>query len=69
MKLTGLPGDGLLIHFDHETCILRDEHDEYNIYDFSNYEFLEFASGDNNLILDGIGEVTISGRCMYNVGA
>lgn len=69
LKLTGFPGGGLVIFVDHETCMMRDEHNEYDIYSFSNFGFLEFASGDNNLILDGIGEVTISGRCMYNVGA
>lgn len=69
LKLADLPCGGLVILFDSKTCRMRDERNEYNIYSFSNFGVLEFAPGDNNLVFNGVGEVTISGRCMYNVGA
>lgn len=69
MRFSGLPAGGIVILADTENEILQDERKEYDPYDFFNFEFLELASGDNELVIVGNGTVTISGRYLYNVGA
>ena len=69
MKFTGLPAGGVTIIADNENGILRDGNDEYDLYDYFNFQFFELASGDNELVLEGNGNVKIRGRYLYNVGA
>lgn len=69
LRFTGLPGGGLVILVDNENGVLTDEQGEFDLYSFFNFQFLKLASGDNELVFEGYGEVTISGRYMYNVGA
>lgn len=69
IQFSGLPSEGITILMDNENEILQDAEGQYDLYDHFNYQFFELASGDNNLIFNGTGKVTISGRYLYNVGA
>lgn len=69
MEFTGLPSGELTIIVDNENEILQDAHGQYDLYEYFNFQFLEFASGDNELVISGSGTVIIDGRYMYNVGA
>lgn len=69
MSFSGLPAGGVTIIADNENGILRDGNDEYDLYEYFNFQFFELASGDNELVFEGIGEVTISGMFLYNMGA
>lgn len=69
MRFTNLPSGGITIIVDNENGILRDADNRYDLYEYFNFEFFDLASGDNELVLDGTGSVTISGRYLYNVGA
>lgn len=69
LRFSGLPAGGVTILIDNENEIVTDGHNEYNLYDYFNFQFLELASGDNNLAITGSGKLTISGRYLYNVGA
>lgn len=68
-KFTDFPAGGTTILIDNENEIVTDESEEYDLYEFFNFQFFELVSGDNELILEGDGRVTISGRYLYNVGA
>lgn len=68
-ELSGLPAGGITILVDNENGILTDENGEYDLYDHFNFGFFELASGDNELLFKGSGNVTINWRCLYNVGA
>lgn len=69
MQFEGLPGGGLIIVADNENEILRDASNRYDLYEYFNFQFFNLASGDNELVFNGTGIVTISGRYLYNVGA
>lgn len=69
MEFRDLPGGGMTIFADNENEILQDAHGQYDLYRSFNFQFLEFASGDNQLVISGVGTVVISGRYLYNVGA
>ena len=69
LRLSGLPAGGLQILIDNENEVMVEKTDGYDLYSFFNFQFFEVASGDNELIFDGSGTVTISGRYLYNVGA
>lgn len=70
MAFTGLPaGEPLKIQVDNENQIVTEEAVGYNLYDYFNFHFLEFAPGDNELQIQGEGTLTIHGRYLYNVGA
>ena len=69
MSFSGLPAGGITINADNENGVLREGNDEYDLYDYFNFQFFELASGDNELVFEGSGSVTISGRYLYNVGA
>ena len=69
MSFSGLPAGGITINADNENGVLREGNDEYDLYDYFNFQFFELASGDNELVFNGTGVVTISGRHLYNVGA
>ncbi len=64
-----IPGDGVTILVDNENEIVRDADGQYDLYDSFNFQFLDLASGDNQLLIEGSGRVVISGRYLYNVGA
>lgn len=68
MSFRGLPAGEIVIIADNENGILREGNDEYDLYDYFNFQFFELASGDNELVFSGTGDVTISGRYLYNVG-
>ncbi len=69
MSFGGLPSGGITIIADNENGVLREENGEYDPYDYFNYQFFDLASGDNDLVFEGSGSVTISGMYLYNVGA
>lgn len=69
LEFTALPSGGITIIVDNENEIVRDSEGQYDLYDHFNFQFLEFASGDNQLAITGSGTVMINGRYMYNVGA
>lgn len=69
VQFNKLPTGGITILVDNENKILQDANGQYDLYDHFNFQFLEFASGDNHLVIDGTGTVVISGRYQYNVGA
>lgn len=69
IQFKGLPGGGVTIIVDNENEVLWDANGIYDLYDFFNFQFFNLASGDNHLVINGEGRVTISGRYMYNVGA
>lgn len=69
MRLSGLPENGLTINVDNENGVIMESRNHYDLYDYFNFQFFELASGDNDLIFEGVGYVTISGRYLYNVGA
>lgn len=69
MEFSGLPAGGITILVDNENGVITDSIYEYNLYNFFNFQFFELASGDNELVLNGNGTLTVSGRYMYNVGA
>ena len=69
MQFTNLPGGGITILVDNENEILQDADNRYDLYEYFNFEFFDLASGDNELVFNGTGVVTISGRYLYNVGA
>lgn len=69
MRFSGLPAGGITILVDNENEILQDENGEYDLYEYFNFQFFELSSGDNELVFEGIGTVTVSGQCLYNVGA
>lgn len=68
-KFADLPSGGLTIHIDNENGVITEEVAGYDLYDSFNFQFLELEPGDNELILSGVGLVTIKGRYLYNVGA
>ena len=69
MQFNSLPSGGITILVDNENEILRDAYGQYDLYDYFNFQFLELASGDNQLLMEGTGTVVIRGRYLYNVGA
>ena len=69
MQFTNLPGGGITILVDNENEILQDADNRYDLYEYFNFEFFDLASGDDELVFNGTGVVTISGRYLYNVGA
>lgn len=69
VQFTGLPIGGLTIMMDHENGVLTEKIVGYDLYDYFNFRFLGLAPGDNELVFNGSGTVTISGRYLYNVGA
>lgn len=69
IEFKALPCGGITILVDNENEILRDSYDQYDLYEYFNFQFLEFASGDNQLLISGVGTVIINGRYLYNVGA
>lgn len=69
VRFEGLPAGGVTILVDNENEIVWDAAGQYNLYDFFNFEFMEFSPGDNWLVIEGTGQITISGRYLYNVGA
>lgn len=69
VRFTGLPAGGIVIQMDNENEIIYDSTETYDLYDYFNFQFLNLVSGDNDLLLEGSGKVTISGRYLYNVGA
>lgn len=69
VKFSGLPGGDVVIQMDNENEVLTDSLGEYDLYRFFNFQFFSLASGDNGLVFDGNGTVTLSGRYLYNVGA
>ena len=69
MSFSGLPAGGITINADNENGVLREGNDEYDLYDYFNFQFFELASGDNELVFEGSGSVTMSGRYLYDVGA
>lgn len=69
MSFTNLPAGGLHITIDNENGVITESTDGYNMYDYFNFVFLGMESGDNMLVFDGVGEVIIKGRYIYNIGA
>lgn len=69
IQFTALPSGGITILVDNENEILQDAYGQYDLYEHFNFQFLELASGDNQLVFEGTGTVVISGRYLYNVGA
>ena len=69
MRFTDLPSGVITINIDNNDMIISGENNEYNLYDYFNFQFMEFVPGDNELIFEGAGKATISGRYVYNVGA
>ena len=69
MEFKELPSGGITIIVDNENEILSDADGEYDLYEFFNFQFLDFLSGDNQLVIAGNGTVIINGRFLYNVGA
>ncbi|MCI9433383.1 phage tail domain-containing protein [Oscillospiraceae bacterium 50-58] len=69
MEFSALPNGGITIIVDNENEIVRDSYGQYDLYEHFNFQFLEFASGDNQLVITGSGTVVINGRYLYNVGA
>lgn len=66
---SGLPAGGITIEMDNENEIICDSTETHDLYSHFNFQFFNLVSGDNDLVLDGKGRVTISGRYLYNVGA
>lgn len=69
VRFSGLPAGGLIIQIDNENEVIYDSTEIHDLYDCFNFQFLNLVSGDNDLVFEGIGKVTISGRYLYNVGA
>lgn len=73
MKFEGLPIGALSIHVDAENQIVSDETEgatsSSDLYEYFNFVFLDFAPGDNELLITGNGGIRIEGRYLYNVGA
>lgn len=69
MEFDGLPGGGTTIMVDNENEILTEANSRYDLYEYFNFQFMDFQSGDNQLEITGIGTVVINGRYLYNVGA
>lgn len=69
MRFSNLPGGSLTISIDNENCIITEDVAGYNLYDYFNFVFLALEPGDNQLLFEGTGNVVISGRYLYNVGA
>ena len=69
LVLSELPGSALSITIDNENLVITEDAHGLDLYDHFNFCFLELESGDNELVFNGSGTVTISGRYLYNVGA
>lgn len=70
MRFSGLPSGGITIMIDNENEIITHIGQmEYDLYNYFNFHFFDLASGDNTIVFTGSGNITIKGRCMYNVGA
>ena len=69
VRFSDLPSGGIVIRMDNENEVIYDSTETYDLYDYFNFQFFNLASGDNDLVLEGSGTVTISGRYLYNVGA
>ena len=64
--LTDIPAESRVV-IDNGNGIIRETNCGYNLYDGFNLNFLRFVHGDNWLTVTGSGELTISGRLLYNV--
>lgn len=69
MMFSGLPGRALDISVDNENGVITEEQAGLDMYDYFNFQFLTLAPGDNEITCHGQGEITVSGRYLYNVGA
>lgn len=65
-KITGLPEASEVI-VDNSNGIIQGKPDGYNLYDGFNLKFFRLVNGYNRLIVNGDGELTISGQFLYNV--
>lgn len=69
IEFTDLPASGAEIEIDNENCIITEKNYGYDLYDRFNFQFFELIAGNNELLIEGNGSVTIDGRFLYNVGA
>lgn len=67
--LSGIPASTSSIKIDNTNGIIQDMSNRSNLYDGFNFNFFRLVHGDNNLIVNGNGALTISGRFLYNVSA
>lgn len=66
---SGLPGSAMKFVIDNENCVITEELNGINPYNYFNFEFFGLESGNNRLVITGKGRVTVEGRYLYNVGA
>ena len=66
--LEGIPSSSK-VAINNNNGIIQEENYGYNLYDGFNLNFFRLVHGDNNLVVNGNGCLTISGRFLYNVGA
>ena len=66
-QIKDLPSSGICVVVDNNNGIIQEINYGYNLYDGFNLNFFRFVHGDNNLEVTGNGELTISGRFLYNV--
>lgn len=59
--------DGISISVDNSNGIIREKTYGYNLYDGFNLCFFRLVHGDNWLVVNGNGILTLSGRFLYNV--
>lgn len=67
--LDGIPRSASTITIDNLNGIIQESPGNLNLYDGFNLNFFRLVHGDNNLIVNGNGALTISGRFLYNVSA
>ena len=64
--IDNLPSN-IRIEVDNTNGIIRETKHGYNLYDGFNLNFFRIVHGDNNLVINGNGTLTISGRFYHNV--
>lgn len=67
LEFTNLPGNGTTIVVDNENGIIT-ELGGVDMYSRCNLNFFRLLPGDNDITINGYGELVISGRFMHNVG-
>ena len=65
--IENLPSSSIIVSVDNTNGIIQETRYGFNLYDGFNLKFFRLVSGDNNLVVNGNGTLTISGRFYHNV--
>ncbi len=69
VTLDKIPAGGLVIQIDNDLGIITEDTVNANLYEGFGGDFFRLVPGDNDIVVTGSCEFTISGNMLYNVGA